>query len=174
MAGDIIQVYGSNIGISLDVAKHFTSYTMIGMLTGYIIGIIAIPKYLSQSMALRISAVLGVVFTACAIFTSGYTSVLFIALLGLANALMWPALWPLAINGLGKYTKTGSALLIIGISGGAILPKLWAILGKQIGLQQAFWIMVPCYLFILYFAVSGHKAGLQKPVYTVPLSEVAV
>lgn len=174
MAGDIIQVYGSSIGIGLDIAKHFTTYTMIGMLTGYIIGILTIPKYLSQSMALRISALLGIVFTVCAISTNGYTSVLFIALLGLANALMWPALWPLAINGLGKYTKTGSALLVIGIAGGAILPKLWAMLGEKIGLQQAFWIMVPCYFFILYFAVSGHKAGLQKASYTTPLSEATV
>ncbi len=174
MAGDIIQIYGSSIGISLDVAKHFTTYTMVGMLIGYVIGIATIPKYLSQSTALRISAILGVIFTVCAIFTNGYISVLFIALLGLANALMWPALWPLAINGLGKYTKTGSALLIIGISGGAILPKLWAWLGEEVGFQQAFWIMVPCYLFILYFAISGHKMGLKKPVYTAPISEAVV
>ncbi|OJY95606.1 MAG: glucose/galactose MFS transporter [Sphingobacteriales bacterium 40-81] len=159
MAGDIIQLYGNSIGISLDVAKHFTTYTMIGMLVGYIIGIITIPKYVSQSTVLKLSAILGILFTLGAIFTSGYTSVLFIALLGLANALIWPAVWPLAIDGLGKFTKTGSALLIVGIAGGGILPKLWAGLGEKIGLQQAFWIMVPCYLFILYFAISGHKAG---------------
>ncbi|MBS1933445.1 MAG: sugar MFS transporter, partial [Bacteroidetes bacterium] len=161
MAGDIIQVYGKSIGISLDIAKHFTTYTMLGMLLGYIIGIIAIPKYLSQTTALKASAILGVLFSVCAIFTSGYTSVLFIALLGLANALVWPALWPLAINGLGKFTKQGAALLIVGIAGGAILPKTWAMLGESVGLQKAFWIMVPCYLFILYFAVAGHKAGLK-------------
>ena len=174
MAGDIIQVYGSSIGISLDVAKHFTTYTMIGMLAGYVVGIIAIPKYLSQSTALRVSALLGAAFTVCAIFTNSYNSVLFIALLGLANALMWPALWPLAINGLGRFTKTGSALLIIGISGGAILPKVWAWLGEKTSLQQAFWIMVPCYLFILYFAVWGHKTGLKKPVRTTPFSKAVV
>ncbi len=138
MAGDIIQVYGNSIGISLDVAKHFTTYTMIGMLVGYVTGINSIPKYISQSAALRVSAILGVLFTLGAIFTSGYTSVLFIALLGLANALVWPALWPLAINGLGRFTKTGSALLIIGISGGAILPKLWALLGEQRRLAAGF------------------------------------
>ncbi|MBS1948141.1 MAG: sugar MFS transporter [Bacteroidetes bacterium] len=162
MAGDIIQVYGKSIGISLDIAKHFTTYTMLSMLLGYIIGIISIPKYIKQATALRASAILGVAFTLMAIFTSGYTSVLFVALLGLANALVWPALWPLALNGLGKYTKPGSALLIVGIGGGAVLPKLWAILGETIGLQKAFWIMVPCYLYILYFAVAGHKVGLAK------------
>ena len=162
MAGDTIQVYGNSLGISLDVAKNFTTYTMIGMLVGYIIGIIAIPKYISQSTALKFSAILGILFSLGAIFTTGTTSVFFIAILGLANALVWPAIWPLAINGLGKFTKAASALLIVGISGGALLPALWASWGNYVGLQQAYWIMVPCYLFILYFAVSGHKVGLKK------------
>ncbi|HUZ60080.1 MAG TPA: sugar MFS transporter [Hanamia sp.] len=162
MAGDIIQVYGKAIGISLDIAKHFTSYTMIGMLIGYLIGIAGIPKYFSQTTALKASGILGVIFSLFAIFTSGYTSILFIALLGLANALVWPAIWPLAIHGLGRFTKTGSALLIIGIAGGAILPKIWAVLGENIGYQQAFWIMVPCYLFILYFATYGYKIGVKN------------
>ena len=164
LAGDTIQIYGNSLGISLDTAKHFTTYTMLGMLAGYIIGIIAIPKFISQSTALKFSAILGILFSLGAIFTTGATSVFFIAILGLANALVWPAIWPLAINGLGKFTKTASALLIVGIAGGAIVPKLWASLGemKSIGFQQAYWIMVPCYLFILYFAISGHKVGLKK------------
>ena len=162
MAGDIIQIYGKEIGISLDVAKHFTTYTLAGMLIGYLIGIVAIPKYMSQTTALKGSAILGVLFTLGAIFTSGYTSVLFIALLGFANALVWPAIWPLAIHGLGRFTQTGSALLIIGIAGGAVIPQLWAVLSEKIGAQNAFWIMVPCYLFILYFAVAGHKVGVKS------------
>lgn len=162
MAGDIIQVYGKAIGISLDIAKHFTTYTMIAMLIGYLVGIVTIPKYISQTTALKASAILGVIFTLLAIFTSGFNSVLFIALLGLANALVWPAIWPLAIHGLGRFTKAGSALLVIGIAGGAVLPKIWASLGENIGFQQAFWIMIPCYLFILYFAAYGHKVGIKN------------
>ena len=162
LAGDTIQIYGNSLGISLDVAKHFTTYTMLGMLAGYLIGITAIPKFISQSAALKFSAILGIIFSLGAIFTSGSTSVFFIAILGLANALVWPAIWPLAINGLGKFTKAASALLIVGIAGGALLPRLWAWLGESTGLQQAYWIMVPCYLFILYFAVKGHKVGLKK------------
>ena len=99
------------------------------------------------------------------LYTQGITVVflvLFIALLGLANALVWPAIWPLAIEGLGKFTKVGSALLIVGIAGGAVLPRVWASLGEKIGLQQAFWIMVPCYLFIFYFGTAGHKVGKTK------------
>ena len=164
MAGDIIQIYGRAIGIPLSVAKHFTTYTMLGMLIGYLVGIVCIPKYFSQTIALRVSAVLGIIFSLLAIFTSGYTSVLFIALLGLANALVWPAIWPLTIHGLGRFTKAGSALLIIAIAGGAVLPKLWATIGAHAGYQQAFWIMVPCYLFILYFATFGYKAGVKNKV----------
>ncbi|KIC95716.1 sugar MFS transporter [Flavihumibacter solisilvae] len=162
LAGDTIQLYGNSLGISLDTAKHFTTYTMLGMLAGYLFGIVAIPKYISQSTALKFSAVAGILFSLGAIFTSGTTSVFFIAILGLANALVWPAIWPLAINGLGKFTKAASALLVVGIAGGALLPKLWASLGEYAGLQQAYWIMVPCYLFILYYAITGHKAGLKK------------
>jgi FHS family L-fucose permease-like MFS transporter len=162
MAGDIIQIYGKAIGISLDIAKHFTTYTMLGMLIGYLIGIVSIPKYFSQTTALKGSAILGIIFTLLAIFSLGYVSILFIALLGLANALVWPALWPLTIHGLGRFTKAGSALLIIGIAGGAVLPRIWASVGARFGYQQAFWIMIPCYLFILYFATYGHKAGVKN------------
>jgi fucose permease len=84
-------------------------------------------------------------------------SVLFIALLGFANALVWPAVWPLAIHDLGRFIKTGSALLIMGIAGGALLPLVWGYLADITGSQQAYWIGIPCYLFILYFAVAGHK-----------------
>lgn len=162
MAGDIVQIYGKEIGISLDVVKHFTTYTLIAMLVGYLIGIFTIPKYMSQTTALKGSAILGTLFTLGAIFTSGITSVWFIALLGLANALVWPAIWPLAIHGLGKFTQTASALLVIGIAGGAIIPQLWAHLAERVGAQNAFWIMIPCYLFILYFAISGYKVGVKN------------
>jgi glucose/galactose transporter len=164
MAGDIIQIYGKAIGIPLDVAKHFTTYTMLGMLIGYLIGIVSIPKYFSQTTALKGSAILGIIFSLLAIFSSGYISILFIALLGLANALVWPAIWPLTIHGLGRFTKAGSALLIIAIAGGAVLPRIWASLGARVGYQQAFWIMIPCYLFILYFATFGYRVGVKNKV----------
>lgn len=159
VAGDTLPMYGQSQGIALSQARSFTSYTLAAMVIGYIIGIVSIPKFISQSRALAISAGAGIVFSILAIFTNGYTSVLFIALLGLANALMWPAIWPLAIHGLGKYTKIGSAMLIMGIAGGALLPLLWGKLSmiQAIGHQQAYWIMVPCYLFILYYSVNGHR-----------------
>lgn len=158
IAGDGIAQYGKNIGISLDEAKNFPAYTLATMLLGYFIGIFAIPKYLKQEKALMYSAILGLILTVAAIFTSGYTSIYFIAFMGLANALMWPAIFPLAIKGLGKFTKIGSALLIMGIGpGGGIIPLAYAEIGGEANPQRGFWIMAVCYIFILYFAVSGHK-----------------
>jgi fucose permease len=162
IAGDTIITYGRSLGIPLDEARHFTNWTLVFMLVGYLVGIIAIPKYLSQWKALAICAVLGVVFTALAMSTSGKVSVGFIAALGLANSLMWPAIFPLAIRGLGKFTKIGSALLIMAIAGGAILPLVYGGLSDAwANTRLAYIIMVPCYAYILYYAVRGHKAGLK-------------
>ncbi|MBX2901123.1 MAG: sugar MFS transporter [Cyclobacteriaceae bacterium] len=159
LAGDTIISYGKSLGIELATARYFTQATLACMLVGYVIGIIAIPKFMSQATALKICAWLGVVFTIGAVFTGGFVSVAFIALLGLANSLMWPAIFPLAIDGLGKFTKIGSALLIMAIAGGAILPLVYGWLSELTNSQQAYWMMVPCYLFILYFATKGYKAG---------------
>lgn len=159
VAGDTIGNYGLSQGIPLSEAKNFTAYTLTAMVIGYIIGIFTIPKIISQSAALAASAVVGIVFSIGIVTTTGYTSVLFIALLGLANALMWPAIWPLAIDGLGKFIKTGSALLIMAIAGGALLPLLYGRIADvdSIGSREAYWIMVPCYLFILFYSLRGHK-----------------
>lgn len=164
MAGDVIGNYGRAMGMSIDTTKYFTTFTLISMLLGYVIGIFAIPKYISQQTSLKLAAVLGIIFTLGAFFTDGYTAVTFIALLGLANAPMWPAIFPLAINKLGKFTKTGSALLIMGIAGGAIIPQIYAHLKSdfQVENNMAFLIcMLPAYLYILFYAVKGHKAGLK-------------
>ena len=162
MAGDTIISYGSSLGIELSTARFFTQLTLGFMLVGYVVGIFTIPKYLSQEKALTVCAILGVVFTLAAVFTTGFTSVAFIAMLGLANALMWPAIFPLAIEGLGKFTKIGSALLIMAIAGGAILPLVYGKLSEVWNSQHAYLLMVPCYFYILYFAMKGHKMGTGK------------
>ncbi len=159
IAGDTIISYGKSLGIELSTARFFTQLTLGFMLVGYIVGIIAIPKYMSQATALRICSILGVVFTLAAVFTTGYTSVAFVAMLGLANSLMWPAIFPLAIDGLGKFTKIGSALLIMSIAGGAIMPLLYGKLSEAWSSQNAYLLMVPCFLFTLYYAMRGHRVG---------------
>ena len=180
IAGDTIIRYGQSIGIPMESAKYYTSFTLLGMIMGYLVGIILIPRYLSQVNALRICTVLGVIFSLAAIFTPAHfivtigfidimtlksidlvlpLTVLFVALLGLANALVWPAMWPLAISGLGRFTKTGSAMLIMAIAGGAILPLFYGKLADSYSTQIAYWICVPSYLVIMYYAFIGHKAG---------------
>jgi MFS transporter, FHS family, L-fucose permease len=180
IAGDTIIRYGQSIGIAMESAKYFTSLTLLGMIIGYLAGIIFIPRYLSQVTALKICTILGVIFSLGAILTPSHlvfsmsfidimtfksielvlpVTVLFVALLGLANALVWPAMWPLTITGLGRFTKTGSALLVMAIAGGAVLPLLYGKLAVSFSTQSAYWICVPCYLVIMYYAFIGHKAG---------------
>ena len=160
IAGDAIGTYGASFNIPADETKYFTSFTLGAMLIGYIVGLATIPKYISQEGALKISAILGVVFTIAAVLTQGYLSVAFVALLGLANALMWPAIFPLAIAGLGRFTEKGSAIVIMGIAGGAVIPKIFASLKDTYHFQWVFFaLMIPCYLYILFYAIKGYKAG---------------
>ena len=162
IAGDTIINYGLSLGIELDTAKAFTSYTMVTMVVGYLLGVTLIPKVIDQRFALKVSAVLGILFAFGAIFTSGITSVIFVAMFGLVNALVWPAIWPLALSGLGSFINTGSALLVMAISGGAILPLIWGRLSDVFNTQQAYWVVVPCYLFIFFYAVKGYKIRSWK------------
>jgi glucose/galactose transporter len=160
MAGDAIGTYGRGFNISADEAKYFTSFTLAGMLVGYVIGLTCIPKFISQQAALKLSAFLGIALVVLAYLTTGYVSVMMVALLGLANAMMWPAIFPLGISGLGKFTEKGSAILIMGISGGAIVPLAFGKLKETMDFQLVFlMLMLPCYLYILYYSMKGHKAG---------------
>ena len=168
----------------MESAKYYTSLTLLSMILGYLLGILLIPKYLKQVNALKICTILGVVFSLGAILTSADKvfsmtfidlgtfkpiqlvlpiTVFFVALLGLANSLVWPAVWPLALNSLGKFTKTGSALLIMAIAGGALLPLLYGKLAVR-SHQSAYWLCVPCYLIIMYYAFIGHKKGLTEGI----------
>lgn len=160
LAGDAIGTYGKGFGLPTSQTAYFPSFTLTGMLIGYVVGLVAIPKYISQERGLAISAVLGIVFCVCAYVTKGYVSVAFIAALGLANALMWPAIFPLAIQGLGRFTETGSALLIMGIAGGALIPSLFARLKDHYDFQLVFLaVAAPCYLYILFYSLKGYAAG---------------
>ena len=179
VAGDTIISYGISLNIPVEEAKFFTLFTLMAMVASYALGVFLIPKYISQSFALKVSAVLGIILSFCIVYTSGFTSVLFVAALGIANALVWPAIWPLALTGLGKFTKTASALLIMAISGGATIPLLYGALvdskkeeliatgineGSALAEAASFgyWILLPCYIVILYYAFWGHKVGLKK------------
>ncbi|WP_028918461.1 sugar MFS transporter [Pseudoxanthomonas sp. J35] len=161
LAGDAIGTYGRGFHLPLDQTKFFTSFTLGAMLLGYLTGLALIPRFVSQERWLSVSALLGVLFAVGALLTRGYVSVGFVAALGFANAMMWPAIFPLAIRGLGRFTETGSALLIMGIAGGAIIPQAFAVLKQHYDFQWVFaGLAVPCYLYILFYALRGHRAGL--------------
>lgn len=179
IAGDTIISYGISLDIPIDQAKFFTLFTLMAMVGTYILGVFLIPKYIRQETALKISAILGLILSVCIITTSGFSSVLFVSALGIANALVWPAIWPLALNGLGKFTKTASALLIMAISGGAIIPPLYGaivdhkkgqlitegigdVLASAEASTSGYWILLPCYFIILFYAFWGHKIGLRE------------
>jgi len=162
IAGDTIISYGASLGIPIDTARFFTSATLANMLIGYLLGIIFIPRYLSQPAALKLSSGLGLCFAFCALATHGMASVVFIALLGLANSLVWPSIWPLAIDGLGKLTALGSSLLIIAIGGGAIIPLLYGWLAQHFTPREAYWIVVPCYVCIGWYGFRGRLIGRAR------------
>lgn len=174
IAGDTIGLFALSLGVERYTVM--TSYTMSCMVLGYILGIVLIPRFISQQHALMVSALLGLVLSLVIAFgdTQSYAiantllvpfggvalpdTLLLIALLGLANAMVWPAVWPLALSGLGALTSIGSALLIMGIAGGAFGPLSWGLLsGTALGQQGAYLVMLPCYAFILFYALKGHK-----------------
>ncbi|MCC6583781.1 MAG: sugar MFS transporter [Chitinophagales bacterium] len=160
---DTFAGFGEHLGFPLATAKNFATFTGYALLAGYLFNIAAIPKFISQQKAMFWLTILSMVLVILSVFTSGKVAVVCFLLLGFSNAVMWPAIWPLAIDGLGKFTKIGSALLIMGIVGGAILPPLYGKISELIGDKQlAYLMMIPAYLFILYYATAGHKVGREK------------
>lgn len=178
IAGDTIGLFGSQLGVKN--ATSLTAFTMVFMVLGYLCGLLLIPRFLRQHQALMGSAIIGIILCICLLFASqqdvglsqwlwgwmGFptlpNAVTYVALLGFANALVWPAIWPLALNGLGRFTAKGSALLIMGIAGGAILPMVYGALSSNIGAQKAYWMLIPCYAFILYYAIQGHRLKKER------------
>ncbi len=168
---DTIINYGLSMNMPLLEAKLFPAYVLTATIIGYIIGIITIPKYIRQVNALRICTGLGLVLTFLITMTSaqvhflGYhasISIWFVVLLGLANSLVWAAIWPLALDGLGRFTKLGASLLIMGLSGNALVPLIYGSIADNVGVQQAYWILLPCYAYLFFYAIKGHTIKKWK------------
>jgi FHS family L-fucose permease-like MFS transporter len=171
IAIDTIIGYANSMGIPLMEAKVFPSYTLAATICGYILGIITIPKFISQVTALRICTLLGTLLTLLIIFTNGQVSLLghttdisiwFVVLLGLANSLVWAGIWPLALDGLGKFTKIGASVMIMGLCGNAILPLVYGALADTYTVRTAYWVLFPCYIYLVFYAVYGHKIRKWK------------
>lgn len=166
IAIDTIMSYAISMDISLLDAKVFPSYTLAAMIAGYIFGIIVIPKFLSQVTVLKAFTTMGLLFTFCILWWGGAVSFLgmevdisiwFVVLLGLANSLVWAGIWPLALDGLGKFTKLGASILIMGLCGNAILPMIYGYFADMAGLREAYWVLVPCYLYLMFYAFKGYQ-----------------
>lgn len=178
IAGDTIGLLGSRLGV--ENATSLTSFTMFFMVIGYLLGLFLTPRFISQKTLLIASAVSGIIFSISVIYSNpahfgvsellwGWlgiqtipNTVAFVALLGLSNAIVWPAVWPLALRELGYFTAKGSALLIMGIAGGAILPMVFGTLSAHYSPIDAYWMMVPCYLFILFYGFVGCRMTQWK------------
>ncbi len=166
LAIDTVIGYANSMHISLLEAKVFPSYTLFATICGYILGIICIPKFIKQVNALRICTLLGMVLTLLIIYTRGQInflnhttdiSIWFVVLLGLANSLVWPGIWPLALDGLGRFTKLGASIMIMGLCGNAILPLFYGYFADLYDLRLAYWVLVPCYLYLVFYAFYGHR-----------------
>jgi MFS family permease len=163
---DTIIGYANSMGLTLMEAKAFPSYTLAATICGYILGIITIPKYISQVNALRICTILGLSLTLLIIYAKGDVVILghktdvsiwFVVLLGLANSLVWAGIWPLALDGLGKYTKLGASIMIMMLCGNAIMPLVYGYLADIVDVRHAYWMLFPCYLYLVFYAVFGHR-----------------
>ncbi len=163
---DTIIGYAGSMNIDLLEAKVFPSYTLFLTIVGYLCGIVLIPKVMSQVTALRVCTVLGLLLSLGIVYLSGDITLLghkadisiwFIVLLGFANSLVWAGIWPLALSDLGRFTKQGGALLIMGLCGNAIMPMIYGHYADVFDLKAAYWVLVPCYLYLIFYAVKGYK-----------------
>ena len=174
IAIDTIINYANSMGIDLLEAKVFPSYTLACTMIGYVLGILIIPKYVSQTKALIICTILGLLLSFGVVFADfnvtlfghqANISIFLLCALGFPNALIYAGIWPLSIHGLGKFTKTGSSLLIMGLCGNAILPLIYGYFAEVYDLRIGYWILIPCYLYLIFFATKGHKINSWKRNY---------
>jgi FHS family L-fucose permease-like MFS transporter len=166
IAIDTIIGYANSMQLNLMEAKVFPSYTLFATVCGYLLGIICIPKFISQKNALQICTLLGTTFTLLIIFANGQIkflghsvdiSIWFVVLLGFANSLVWAGIWPLALDGLGRFTKLGASIMIMGLCGNAILPLLYGYLADLYNVRLAYWVLFPCYLYLVFYAFYGYR-----------------
>jgi len=155
----------------VDNLQSYAKFVTLGLVAGYVFGVIAIPRFISQTKALISFAILGILSTMLLIYLPAKFAFFALLFASFSNSLMWPAIWPLALKDLGKFTKAGASLLVMAIFGGAVIPLIFGVIVDAVktteqavvaNYQTAYWVMVPCYLFILYFAVSGHKIRTKK------------
>lgn len=161
---DGIVIYSRTIGIKIEVARHFATFTLCSMLLGYLFTIIAIPKYISQQQALKISAILGLSLTVISIIFGGMLSIYCIILMGFGSSMLWGTIWGLSLRNLANYTKQAAALLLMSVIGGGIFPIIYGKL-LDINPKYAITLLIPCYLMILFYSIYGYRIEKWKTIY---------
>ena len=163
---DTVISYAGTMNLNLIEAKSFPSYTLTAQICAYLIGIVCIPKFITQLTALKISTVSGIILTLFIVFAKGQVtflghitdiSIWFVVMLGLANSLVWAGIWPLALDGLGRFTKIGASIMIMGLAGNAILPLIYGYFADVANARQAYWVLFPCYSFLIFYAFYGYR-----------------
>ena len=163
---DTIISYASTMHMDLIEAKVFPSYTLFSMIIGYVLGIWLIPKYISQVRVFQICCIVGlllsfgIIYGTAQVHFLGHESLIsiwFVVLLGLPNSLVWAGIWPLAMDGLGRFTKLGASILVMGLAGNALMPMIYGHYADVYDPRTAYWVLVPCYLFLAYYAFWGHR-----------------
>jgi glucose/galactose transporter len=166
IAVDTIIGYADSMNIGITEAKVFPSFVLFTTICGYFLGILLIPKYISQLTVLKICTFMGLSFSLLILFVNGnvslfgfdtHISIWFVVLLGLANSLVWAGIWPLALKGLGRFTKLGASVLIMGLCGNAILPLIYGRIADLYSVRVAYIVLIPCYLYLIFYAVKGHQ-----------------
>jgi len=154
------------MGMSISEARVFPSYTLFATICGYLMGITLIPWCISQVNALRVCTLLGIVFSLLVLTVKGTTGLLghhvntsiwFLVLLGLANSMIWAGIWPLALDRLGSQLKLGASILIMGLSGNAIVPLIYGYLADHYDLRTGYWVLLPCYMFLVFYSFYGYR-----------------
>ncbi|MEG1498501.1 MAG: glucose/galactose MFS transporter [Bacteroidales bacterium] len=159
---DTLINYAQSYDIPIQLAKMFPSFSMLALILGYFIGIWGIPKYFSQRTALMVSAILGVLLSILVLFFPGKNGLFILIWLGLANAMIWPSVWGLAIRDLGSHVSLGSSFLIMAIVGGALLPLLYGLLVDKIGFQYSYAILLPCYIIIFLYGLNQRRDVIKN------------
>lgn len=166
IAIDTIIGYAGSMGLTLLEAKTFPSYTLFATITGYFIGIWIVPRFVSQLAAFRFCVILGLVLTCFIVLTHGKVNILghetdisiwFVVLLGLANSLVWPGIWSQALRELGRFTKLGGSIMVMGLCGNAILPLLYGYFADKFHVRDAYWVLAPCYAYLIFYAFRGYR-----------------
>lgn len=149
--------YAQSMGMDLEAAKVFPSYTLACILGGYLLGVVAIPKYITQQKALVVCTVTGLILSVLVLLLPVKASIWCVVLLGVPNSLIYAGIWPLAIRGLGKWTTLGSSLLVMALCGNAIVSLLYGLMTDYMSLQASYWLLIPCFVYMIYYAVRGYK-----------------